>query len=247
MVTLEASTERSQRSEYLSSCTGCLFKEVSICSGFSTNAKRGAEGTPFQVKSFPQHQTIVHHRDLPNFVPVICDGWATSIIRRSDGRRKTFSVLLPGDLASINYLFEPCEGRLIESASDVTCRSFDRNFVLDKLKGAAHFAEPVGRAFRQERERVETALIDLSVLSGESRIASFLLQLFNRLKEKGLVTGMIFPFPMRQKQFADAICLSPVHVSRILTNFRNDGLIAKDGKNVEILDYRALENIAETD
>jgi CRP-like cAMP-binding protein len=51
-------------------------------------------------------------------------------------------------------------------------------------------------------------------------------------------------FPLRQHHVADATGLTPVHVSKLLTDLRRRGLIRINDRSLEILDDGALRRIA---
>ncbi len=53
-----------------------------------------------------------------------------------------------------------------------------------------------------------------------------------------------FEFPLSRNDMADLICSSRESVSRIISDFNNDGLINLEGKTISIMNRRLLEQIA---
>jgi len=58
---------------------------------------------------------------------------------------------------------------------------------------------------------------------------------------------MRFDLPLTQATLGDALGLSTVHVSRLVTELRGEGVVNWSGRQVEILDWRRLAEIAEFD
>ncbi|MGZ5827615.1 MAG: Crp/Fnr family transcriptional regulator, partial [Xanthobacteraceae bacterium] len=59
----------------------------------------------------------------------------------------------------------------------------------------------------------------------DERIAGLILRLRDRLDARGEVENETFRFPLRQQHIADIAGLTSVHVSRVLTQLRKDGLV----------------------
>jgi CRP-like cAMP-binding protein len=89
-------------------------------------------------------------------------------------------------------------------------------------------------------------IVDLGRRAADERIARLILNLTGRLAERGLVrsTPLEFDFPLRQHHIADATGLTAVHVSKVLTEFRRNGLINISGRSLTILDEPAFRRVA---
>ena len=86
--------------------------------------------------------------------------------------------------------------------------------------------------------------IDLGRRTADERLARLILRLMKRLAKRGMVQGQTMEFPLRQHQIADATGLTPVHVSRVLGNFRRKGLIEINGRSLTILNATELNRVA---
>lgn len=53
------------------------------------------------------------------------------------------------------------------------------------------------------------------------------------------------PFPLRQQTIADALGLTQVHVSRVMSGFRDNNVVQVNGGRLKILDMETLLDIAE--
>ena len=71
-------------------------------------------------------------------------------------------------------------------------------------------------------------------------LAHMLCELHARLSRVGLVENDQFELPVTQEEIADALGLSPVHISRMLQRLRKQGLITLKGRLLSILDGQGL-------
>jgi DNA-binding transcriptional regulator LsrR (DeoR family) len=60
------------------------------------------------------------------------------------------------------------------------------------------------------------------------------------LEAAGLATSNDYEFPMTQEQLADTVGLTPVHINRTLRALDEDGLIARNGRSMQIRDWKKL-------
>ena len=70
------------------------------------------------------------------------------------------------------------------------------------------------------------------------------LSLIERMSQRGARPNHPYPFPLLQRQIADLTGLTPVHVSRVLTEFRNAGLLKLSKGLLTITDIAGVEQIA---
>ena len=85
------------------------------------------------------------------------------------------------------------------------------------------------------------------VVAEAERLARLVLGLVERLQDRGMTVGggLEVEFPLRQHHIADAIGLTPVHVSKLLSEFRRNGLIRISERSLAILDLAGLRAVAD--
>lgn len=77
------------------------------------------------------------------------------------------------------------------------------------------------------------------------RGAHLVCELYTRLSDVGLTDGGRFGFPMTQAAIGDVLCLSKVHVNRVVKDLRAHGLVSWNRREIEILDWPGLVKLAE--
>jgi CRP/FNR family transcriptional regulator len=174
---------------------------------------------------------------------VVCEGWACRVARLFDGRRQILSLLLPGDLFSATSPFQQSLGFYVEAITEVRYAAIENSELRAKLSEDPILLDSFMELCAAETNDAYQRLIDLGQRLAEERIALLILQLMERLEARGLVHEQSFDFPLRQLQIADAVGLTPVHVSRVMSLLRNSGLIEVQNGTLRILDLPKLQRI----
>ena len=86
-------------------------------------------------------------------------------------------------------------------------------------------------------------MLALGRRSAEERIAYVFLHLMRRLALSNVIRENRYPIPLRHHQIAAVTGLTAVHVSRILTIFRDRGLCRLSDGTLEVEDVFELERI----
>jgi CRP/FNR family transcriptional regulator len=227
-------------------CVTCLMFANNLCEG---NAKRGASAAdliPQTGHTVPARRFVDHGHDFHDAVPVVCSGWAASVVTLPDGRQQILSFLLPGDIVSLGLLSEPNPRRVIKTITQVRYRTFKRRELKDLLFNRPDLLDSVLKAWVEEETRVDGLIVDLGRRSGDERIARLILNLVERLTTRDMVQAapLEFEFPLRQHQIAEATGLTQVHVCKVLSDFRHNSLIRMRRRMLTILDLAGLHRKA---
>jgi len=90
------------------------------------------------------------------------------------------------------------------------------------------------------RERI----IDHGSRNARERICHLFYEMLIRYRVVGLANSHSFPFPLTQEQLADATGMTPIHVNRVLSELKAEGLIQWKDKIVSLLDLPGIKQIA---
>lgn len=231
-------------------CEACPAYELSLCQAAcgATWAYPGSKSVPITQSEHmaPARRTICREQDLHDAVPVICSGWAASIVMLSDGSRQILSFLLPGDIVSAALLFEARPHCLVEAVTDVHYRTFKRTELKQLLFAHPDLLEKMSKVWINEKVQADQLIVDLGRRTADERIARLILNLIERLRKRDMVRAnpMEVEFPLRQHHIADATGLTPVHVSKVLSEFRRSGLIKISERSLTVLDLAGFRRIA---
>jgi CRP-like cAMP-binding protein len=79
----------------------------------------------------------------------------------------------------------------------------------------------------------------------DKRLAHLLCELLVRLQAVGLATDNSFVLPLTQRQLADTLAMTGVHLNRIVRQLRLEGLITLKGHTITIPDVERLKSFAD--
>lgn len=232
------------------SCGVCPAYQVNMCQAAAAAAWSAGRPAPLQLQqstySVPPRKIICREQDLYDAVPVICSGWAASIVMLPDGRRQILSFLLPGDLVSSALLFEPVKSCMVEAITVVSYRTYRRAELKALLFAKPDLMDRLASTWVAEKARCDQLIVDLGRRTAEERIARLVFNLMDRLTQRGMMKpgDTTVEFPLRQHHIADAVGLTSVHVSKVITDFRRRGLMAIDDRELRLLNVDDLRRVA---
>ncbi len=229
-------------------CSNCIMRGLGLCTvliDMGWERPYAAETSITQKKSnFAARRTIFHPNTTLEGVPVICEGWAISIMKLSNGRRQILSFMVPGELVTCRLLFE----RKLHLSIDAITRGSIRTFDLTQLRAAMTMSPPIFdtflSAYNEERNRADQLIADLGRRTATGRIARLMLDIWSRMEKAGKVADGAIEFPLRQTHIADATGLTTVYVSKVINAFRNGNLVEYSERSLKILDIDKLRQLA---
>lgn len=229
-------------------CNLCAALDINICLSPHVEPPPPARTPPVRqsFQAIPARRIVCRGQDLSDTVPIICSGWAATIVMLSDGSRQIVSFLLPGDMISTTLLVEPKPYYQIEAITDVNVRFFNRADLRALLHQSRDLLDAFFNAWVEEKTRADQLIVDLGRRTADERIARLILGLAERLTKRDMTRGRPteFEFPLRQHHIADATGLTPVHVSKVLGEFRRNGLINISERSISILDPVGFDRVA---
>lgn len=228
-------------------CVTCPVREKGFCGLLL--------GKPFQQSpvihnsNWQEHQgfgadaRIVNSKDVSDFVYVLCDGWAFRFGRMPDNRRQIFRFLLPGDLFTAINVFEEKLHSSFQALTNVRVSRFKRPEVMKRIAIKPEILATARIACVVESKHADELSINLGVRAADERIAYLLLHLTSRIADRSVIREHRYHFPLRHQHIADAVGLTTVHVSRVISIFRKRKIIELRDGLLEVLDPPELARI----
>ena len=178
---------------------------------------------------------------------VICNGMTRTVRTLSDGKQQIVAVSVAGDMLNSGGLLFPQAGNSTFALTPTTCLSlpFKEVEALAKTRpaiGHGLWLETAAQAAIQQEW-----MVWLGRRSAQTRLAHFLCEVTYRLQLSGSAARDSFEFPLTQRELADLLGLSSVHVNRTLQALRGQGLIELGQHRLTLRDRAGLYEIAEFD
>ena len=171
---------------------------------------------------------------------VILSGWAARSKTLPDGRRQIVSLLTPGDAIGLLGAVTPVATSSVTALGDLSAVPFAPIAVVRAIARSPRLGAALFWAAAREQEILAEHLVSLGRRSARERVAHLFLELWARLRVRGLSDGNQLQVPLTQQIIADALGLSVVHVNRTLRQLAAEGLLTVKRESVSLLDLEQL-------
>lgn len=159
-----------------------------------------------------------------------------------NGARQILSMFFPGEIVDFDGLLLRPIDHNVEAKTRCELIVFGCEDMLDIL-----FARPaIGKAIMREAA-IKAAIArewmtNVGRRDSSAKVAHFLCELLVRLSPDRPDNGGGFELPITQEQIADVVGITPMHVGRVLKNLEEAGLIRRDRKVIDVLNWERLKS-----
>ncbi|QYE35612.1 Crp/Fnr family transcriptional regulator [Polymorphobacter sp. PAMC 29334] len=193
---------------------------------------------------FPAHVDIAGEGDVPRSVFMMKEGMAIRYRMLPDGGRQIMTFLLPGDLCDSHAFLLRSMDHSIGTLTPVRISPISRDGMMETYARRPRISAALWWSSMQEEAMLRERIVSLGRRDARARIAYLFCELLWRNAAIGLAEGGRFQFPLTQTQLGDTLGITPVHVNRILKEYRLRGLISMERRVVHLLDVQGLQGIA---
>jgi CRP/FNR family transcriptional regulator len=225
-------------------CAVCPHRDHTIYLGGGVSTPAAVMGLRKDVRTIPKRKILYREGDEWDEFYNLYSGWAFSYRITNDGRRQIFDILFPGDAINMSAFRLDRAPFTVQALTDLIVCVFDRQALDVFMHDEIQRMHRVEHYWLNALWSVKSKLMDLGRRSSTQRIARFILGLEDRLRERGRASGGPFEFPLGHTHIADAIGLTPVHVNRIISSFRKQGLIELHSHSLHIKRRSELSALA---
>jgi CRP-like cAMP-binding protein len=159
----------------------------------------------------------------------------------ADGSRAIIDLLLPGDFGGLDHLVGGSNDELT-AAGTVGYRAM-RPVALRNMMVNPAVALRVIALMAETRWRIDRNMSAVLRLDARERVALFLLDIYDRLRRRDLISRPTFALPLTQEQIADHLGMTMVHLNRTLRRLREEKLAIVAQQVVMITDLDRLRAV----
>lgn len=183
---------------------------------------------PTAIKHFRRQQHIARPGETRTAIYRVEEGWACRYSLLPDGRRQITALYLPGDFCEPQWLLSG------KAELPVVALTGVRAMVVPLASIHSRPGDVVKRLLGdmvQMMERQSRSIISLGRKSAVERVSELLCDLCKRLG--GAQAGdSLCTIPLTQRDIADVVGLTPVHVNRVLQGLRQRGMVEIRGRTL---------------
>lgn len=157
----------------------------------------------------------------------------------ANNKEHIISIAKPKDFIGLLSIFSNQEHNYSISAIEDSVICFvELDLIKNFIKSNGIFALDFFEKISKLSDSIIKTRVDINTRQLRGRIAYMLL-----FFAKNIYNSEKFSLPISRKEIADLIDMSTENVIRVLSEFRKDGLIQIEGKNIEVNDMERLQKI----
>ncbi|MHC9418589.1 Crp/Fnr family transcriptional regulator [Sphingomonas citri] len=184
--------------------------------------------------------TLVRENERSTELYALKSGMLIAFVLLDDGSRQILRFIFPGDLTGMAVIAFGKAPHALLALADSVVVPIDRTQVADIVFRFPRVALALAALEQVERATLTDRLAGLGRMSARARVAAVLLDLRDRIRRQDENTGDTFALGLTQEEIGDATGLTAVHVNRMLRQLEEQGLIARSGGRVTLLDEARL-------
>src|SRR3990172_1156567 len=224
-------------------CSQCAARHLCLPIGVAAGELGLLESNIIHHRSLRRGQPIYRAGDPFGSIYAIRSGAAKTYVTTVDGEEHVTGFHLSGELVGLDGIhseYHWCSAIALDTTS-VCELPLDR---LEELAGKIpSLQHHLLRIMSQKILHDEQMLLLLGKRGAERRLASLLLSIAGRYRERGYSRNH-FRLVMFHTDIASYLGLTPETVSRLFHRFQAQGLIALDGKTVRLLDFAQMQALS---
>lgn len=224
-----------------------LADRLQSTTGLSPSDRAALLALPYAARSMRKGDFIIREDETPRHCCVLSSGFAIRHKASGNGGRQIFSIHMAGDAVDLhNSLLERADHNLqMLSPGEAV-------FVpVEAIREMTLERPTIGQALWRET-LIDAAIfrewtLNIGRRDARSRMAHMLCEFALRLEVAGLGAQTDYELPMTQEELADALAITPIHVSRTLRTLAEEGYVSRNARAVKILDWHGLVKVGDFD
>ncbi len=185
---------------------------------------------------------LFHNGDKFNSLYAIRTGFFKTRVTSEDGRDQVTGFQMAGEIMGLDGIvndYHTCDAVALEDA-EVCVMPFDRIEELSREVSALQ--RHVHKIMSREIVREHGVMLLLGSMRAEERLATFLLNLVQRLHARGFSQSELV-LRMTREEIGSFLGLKLETVSRTFSRFVEDGIVEVKQRHIRLLDTDALRDI----
>jgi CRP-like cAMP-binding protein len=190
--------------------------------------------------TYKRHEIICKQGSDVSHAIYLVEGTAKLYIEGLNNRNISLYILTPRSYIGLLSFFEtPNYCYSVMALEETKICMIDLNFIKKLYIDNHDFLIKLNKAFGKSVASIMKKLITLNQKNIRGRVADSLLYLSN------LYQSSTFTMLLTRKELGELSAISEENTVRLLTEFKNEGIIDVQGKQLSILDERLLKKISE--
>ena len=171
---------------------------------------------------------------------------SNQLVGRPDDRVIT-ALHVPGDFVDLHAFVLSKLDHSIIAVGPVEAEFIDHSELTEISRNFPHLTRLLWMATLIDSAIHRQWLVAAASLRSSAHLAHLLCEIYTRLNAVGAASDGQFQLPLLQRELADILGYSPIHVNRAVRDLRDRGLIRWSGSDITIIDWKGLVLLARFD
>lgn len=220
-------------------CSTCGIAELCLPQGLSKDGQEALDNISKAKRRMEKGDTLYHAGEKHTKIYAVSTGSFKTLILNDQGREQVTGFYLPGEIIGLDGLGGVApHSSAIAIESSTVCEIPLVEF--DKLCEAN---QEINHSFmcliRKEIVREQQHMLTLGQMSGDARLASFIIDISQRFEDRGF-SATEFNLNIPRHDIANYLSLAAETLSRILGKFQDSGYLKVQRYKITILDMDGL-------
>jgi CRP/FNR family transcriptional regulator len=223
-------------------CSNCNLRELCMPMGLSDSDLERIDGLVASRRKVARGEVLFQNGEIFTNLYAIRTGFFKTCVSSEDGRDQVTGFQMAGEIIGLDGIVNDhhtCDAVALEDA-EVCVMPFSR--IEDLSREVTSLQRHVHRIMSREIVRENGVLMLLGSMRAEERLATFLLNLVQRLHARGFSQSELV-LRMTREEIGSYLGLKLETVSRTFSKFSEDGIIEVKQRHVRILNTTALKDI----
>jgi len=228
--------------EDINACCTCVLRKSCIFSLINTSVESNCNKLTTHSTMLKHNQHLYFSGDKLEAVYIVKSGSFKSYLVNHKGDEQIIDFQLPGHILGLDALpLHQCQSSVVALETSSVCAVHVSKFeqMIDLLVPDWLVDLMFGKLAHQQRN-----LSALGKKNAKRRIAAFIVELSENYQELGY-SGKEFKLNMSRQDIGNYLGLASETISRIFTRMQNEGLLKLDRKDIRIVDFDNLNQLAD--
>ena len=220
-------------------CSSCHLKDLCLPCGLNGSDVQRLDGLKFARRRIKEGEALYHEGEKFQFIYAVRSGTFKSHLTLKDGREQVTGFQMAGELLGLDGL---ASGKHASGATALEDAEICSIPYVQLVEAATHnrgLQQVLSRLMSREIVREHGLMALLGSMNAEERVASFLLNISQRMKARGF-SPREFHLRMSRAEIGSYLGIKLETVSRTLSAMQQQRTLEVDKKHVRIIDLDGL-------
>ena len=227
--------------------SAALVRRLRTSAGISDEDVQTIRALPITVKDYAADRPVVRDGQRATECCLIVDGFCARSKTTSDGKRQILSLHVPGEIPDLMSLHLHVMDHDLSTLTACTLGLIAHETLRQLHRRNPNVAEVFWRDTLIDAAMFREWIVNVGQRPAPARLAHVMMELRERLKVIGRISGSSFEMPLTQEQIGEALGITAVHANRVIRQLREDGIVDLHRGRVTILNETRFLELADFD